>query len=108
MRHCARILATRGPTLLGWAATPTFVGMAMAGILFKDSGMDLLCSTRPGINHAGSMPVMYLMMALFHAQPWIRLVSARFHKGTMPFGASCKPQAAGSRNVRCVRHSDER
>lgn len=60
----------------GWlhlAATPTFALMALVtGV----SGGDVLCSTMGASPLAGMVP-MYLLMSVFHAAPWLRLIAGR-------------------------------
>ena len=52
---------------LAFAATPCFGGMALyTGPM---EGAPLICS----MSMLGGMAPMYLLMALFHAAPWVRL-----------------------------------
>jgi hypothetical protein len=53
---------------LALAATPCFVVMALCTGPLDDA--PLICSMSP----FGGMAPMYLLMALFHAAPWMRLV----------------------------------
>ena len=61
----------------GWlslAATPTFAGMALLTGL-AGGPMDWLCAPRwAPINE---MALMYALMSLFHAPPWLRLAGRR-------------------------------
>lgn len=61
--------------LLGFAGTPVFVVMALWTGLSGGPG-DMLCmSQNPSL--IGGMDVMYALMAVFHAGPWLRLVQGR-------------------------------
>lgn len=66
---------TRRPAgVAGWlhlAAAPTFAAMALATAV---SGGDVLCSAMGASPLAGMVP-MYLLMSLFHAAPWLRLIA---------------------------------
>jgi hypothetical protein len=58
--------------LLCLAATPTFLIMALAAGM----GPDMICSAM-GTPMSG-MTAMYLLMGLFHAGPWLKLISNPF------------------------------
>lgn len=73
----------------GWlhlAATPTFAAMA-ALTVFAGSPADMLCSAH-GMSSLGGMTMMYLLMAAFHAGPWLKRVAqwraGRNRSGTCP------------------------
>lgn len=55
--------------VLSLAATPTFALMALLAAIFGDSGM------HGGL--ADSMALMYLLMSVFHAAPWLRWLATR-------------------------------
>ena len=60
----------------GWlhlAAAPTFALMALVTAM---SGGDVLCSAMGASPLAGMVP-MYLLMSVFHATPWLRLIAGR-------------------------------
>ena len=57
------------------AATPAFGLMALLTAL-REGGMAGLCGAGPG-PAMGGMAAMYLLMALFHAAPWLRLLAGR-------------------------------
>ena len=62
----------------GWlhlAATPTFALMALVTAM-SGAEADVLCSAMGASPLAGMVP-MYLLMSVFHAAPWIRLVAGR-------------------------------
>jgi hypothetical protein len=58
---------------LALAAAPTFAIMALlAGVLDSGPG-EMLCSAAPASPLSG-MATMYLLMSVFHAAPWLRLM----------------------------------
>jgi hypothetical protein len=60
--------------LLRLAAAPTFAIMAVVTVLSGDAARALLC----GPMQANEMALMYLLMSIFHAAPWLmRLTSQR-------------------------------
>ncbi|WP_088150272.1 hypothetical protein [Inquilinus limosus] len=62
----------------GWlhlAATPVFAAMALATAV-SGGEADVLCSAMRASPLAGMVP-MYLLMAVFHAAPWLRLIAGR-------------------------------
>ncbi|WP_342239043.1 hypothetical protein [Inquilinus sp. OTU3971] len=62
----------------GWlhlAATPTFAVMALVtGV--SGGEPDVLCAAA-GLSPLGGMVPMYLLMSVFHAAPWLRLIAGR-------------------------------
>jgi poly(3-hydroxybutyrate) depolymerase len=59
---------------LGLAASPTFAAMAILTSL--GSGPMVLCSAVAGFPLGGMVP-MYLLMSVFHAGPWLKLIADR-------------------------------
>jgi hypothetical protein len=62
----------------GWlrlAAAPTFALMALMTTLFDDGRMAALCTQTGLPSELAGMAPMYLLMALFHLPPWLRLLS---------------------------------
>jgi hypothetical protein len=59
---------------LGLAASPTFAAMALL-TSFDNGPMAMLCSGTSGFPLGGMVP-MYLLMSVFHATPWLRLIAA--------------------------------
>lgn len=59
---------------LGLAAAPTFAVMALLTSVSGD-GADMICATMRDASPFGGMVPMYLLMVLFHAGPWFRLIS---------------------------------
>ena len=60
---------------LGLAASPTFAAMALLTSL-GNGPIVMLCSGTPGFPLGGMMP-MYLLMSVFHATPWLKLIAGR-------------------------------
>jgi hypothetical protein len=61
--------------LTGWlslAAAPTFA--AMAFLTAGGAPPDMICAMH-GASMVGGMVPMYLLMSLFHAGPWLRLLA---------------------------------
>lgn len=59
---------------LSLAAAPTFA--AMAFLAAGGASPEMICSMH-GASMLGGMVPMYLLMSLFHAGPWLRLVAGR-------------------------------
>jgi hypothetical protein len=59
---------------LGLAAAPTFAVMALSTVILDRNLPDALCSVAGGSALNGMAP-MYLLMALFHLTPWLKLMS---------------------------------
>jgi hypothetical protein len=59
---------------LGLAAAPTFAIMALWTGLFSGQP-DMLCMAMQGSSPMSGMTLMYLLMSLFHAAPWLGLIS---------------------------------
>jgi hypothetical protein len=61
--------------LLHLAATPSFALMAVLTALFGGGMPDMICSH--AASSLGGMLPMYVLMSVFHAPPWLKLISRR-------------------------------
>lgn len=61
---------------LGLAAAPVFALMALWTGLSGGQG-DMLCMAMQGSSPLNGMAMMYGLMSVFHAGPWLRLVQRR-------------------------------
>ena len=67
---------------LGLVATPGFALMALASVLVhQDGATDILCASAHAPWSIGGMAPMYLLMSVFHAAPWMKLVAALVRRG---------------------------
>lgn len=64
---------------LSLAASPTFAAMALLTSL-GNAPMVTFCSGMSGFPLSGMVP-MYLLMSVFHATPWLRLIVGRAAPG---------------------------
>ncbi|MDY6949538.1 MAG: hypothetical protein SXG53_27970 [Pseudomonadota bacterium] len=61
---------------MSFAATPVFSGMALL-TAWADGAPDILCSALHGSSPFAGMGVMYTLMSVFHAGPWLKLIGGR-------------------------------
>ena len=61
---------------LALAASPTFAGMALLSGILGSGAADMICSSSD-MSPMSGMAAMYLLMGVFHAAPWLRLVRQR-------------------------------
>ena len=59
---------------LSLAAAPVFTIMALLTAQ-HGSPADILCSAAHGSSPLSSMTLMYALMSVFHATPWVRMIS---------------------------------
>jgi hypothetical protein len=75
-RHERHAVAQSAAKWLHLAAAPTFAVMACVTGVQDRSASDLLCAMTGALPMNG-MRVMYALMSLFHAAPWIGLIYGR-------------------------------
>jgi hypothetical protein len=61
--------------LLHLAAAPSFALMALLTGLSGGGMPDMLCASAHGTSAFSGMLPMYLLMVVFHAAPWLKLLS---------------------------------
>jgi hypothetical protein len=62
--------------VLAFAATPTFALMALLTGFPGGSQPEIFCSAAHAMAPFGGMVPMYLLMSVFHAAPWLKLMGA--------------------------------
>jgi hypothetical protein len=67
--------ASGPPGLLSLGAAPVFALMALWTGLFGQ--LDMLCMSAHDNSPLNGMALMYTLMSIFHAAPWLKLVSRR-------------------------------
>jgi hypothetical protein len=70
------------------AAAPTFAMMALWTDLF--SHPDMLCAATRGSSGMSGMTLMYLLMSVFHAPGWLKLIAGRGKPRGSAFAAGRK------------------
>ena len=63
--------------LLCLAAAPTFAIMALLTVALGGDQMAMMCSTTQDASLLRGMVPMYLLMSVFHAGPWLKLVAGQ-------------------------------
>jgi hypothetical protein len=67
----------RAADWLGLAAAPTFALMALLSGVVGGGPMDMLCSEAHGASPLSGMALMYGLMSVFHATPWLKWIGRR-------------------------------
>jgi hypothetical protein len=62
---------------LGLAAAPTFVVIALLTGVQESGEPDIFCSAMHKASFLGGMAPMYVLMAAFHLDPWLKLIFGR-------------------------------
>jgi hypothetical protein len=75
IRHDSGSAVTRSAAdWLCLAATPTFATMALLTGFFSGGPPDIFCSAAHDASPLSGMAAMYLLMSVFHAAPWLKLI----------------------------------
>ncbi len=61
--------------ILHLAAAPTFAIMALLTAAAGDGASDILCATAQNASPLTGMVAMYVLMSVFHAPPWLKILS---------------------------------
>ena len=69
--------ARGGARWLALAGSPTFGSMALLTGIFGDDRVAALCSQAGLPSPLADMAFMYLLMAVFHLPPWLRMIGSR-------------------------------
>ena len=69
--------ALGGAHWLALAASPTFGAMTLLSRMLGDDRVAALCSQAGLPSPLAGMTFMYLLMAVFHLPPWLRVIAAR-------------------------------
>ena len=67
------------------AATPTFAVMALLTCVQDRDVAAAICSAAQGDSPLSGMALMYLLMSVFHATPWLRLMSSHWGRRRSPW-----------------------
>jgi hypothetical protein len=70
------VIAFAAAQWLRFAAAPTFTIMALLTVVLDNSLPNTFCKAA-GSSWPGGMAPMYLLMAVLHLAPWLRLISRR-------------------------------
>lgn len=70
-------IAGRAADWLSLAAAPSFALMALLTATHGGGPADILCSSAPGASPFSGMALMYGLMSVFHASPWMKRLSRR-------------------------------
>jgi len=82
--HDSRNTSNGASDLLALAAAPTFACMAVLTGLPGGDPMGMLCSAQGGWSWSG-MALMYGLMSVFHARPWLGWIAARRRRARARF-----------------------
>jgi hypothetical protein len=77
MRSDGRTTAFGVADWLSLTAAPAFATMALLTATLGDGAATILCSAGHGGLPLGGMMPMYILMSVFHAAPWLRLIGTR-------------------------------
>ena len=78
-------LSTHGAAdWLHLAAAPTFAVMAALTAVQGNGMADMMCGGAHGASPLSGMALMYLLMSVFHAAPWLKLVFSRRGRARQP------------------------
>lgn len=73
--------------VLSLAAAPTFAIMALLTVVVGGGPVDMLCSAAHDASPLTGMVPMYVLMSIFHAAPWLKLIAGRRGRHVSPAAA---------------------
>jgi hypothetical protein len=92
--QCGNAAADGAADWLRLAAAPTFAILALLTGELGGGPTDMLCSSAQNASPLSGMALMYWLMSVFHAAPWLKLISKR--RSSAPVG----PDRAFARTFR--------
>jgi hypothetical protein len=78
-------IASSAAHWLSLAASPVFAAMALLTATHDGGPADILCSAVHGSSPLSGMTPMYVLMSVFHAPSWLKLISTQRDRRSTTF-----------------------